>query len=166
MARRSIYRQQGTAGEVGFNMTPMIDCTFQLIVFFIIASQIASKSLAQLDLHRPEVSQAIPSEKMKTPNRVIVNVLSGAGGKGANPALIGKARRYEIDGNPIAVGDFARLVEFLTRRKRESASADFRVEIRADHRVSFMDVQPVMLAAAEARIVKMNITALTTVGEE
>ncbi len=167
MAKRAGYRQLGAGGGLGLNMTPMIDCVFQLIIFFILAGQVASKSLPTLALHRPDASQAIPSKEIKTPNRVIVNVLSAADeNQETNPALAGEAKRYEIDGNPIPIGDFARLVKFLTRRKGQSGAGDFYLEIRADHRVDFGDVQPVMLAAAEARIVKMNITALTVVGEE
>ncbi len=161
MEKHRVYKRGAPAGEVAFNMTPLIDCTFQLIIFFILASQIASRSLANVSLHRPVESQAIPSDKMETPNRVIVNVISAESDEDAGLALTGRAKEYEIDGRGIAVEDTERLTDILRKRKQASEAKDFCVEIRADFRVDFGDVQPVMLAAAEARIVKMNITALT-----
>ena len=171
MARHLAYKRQGTAGEVGINMTPMIDCTFLLITFFILTSQMVSQSLVKLDLPRPEESQAIPSDRMKTPNKVIVNVLPLLGVTEEGEAASSfKTARYEIDGRAIAVGDVERLVEVFRARKERSGTKaartdDFHVEIRADHRVRFGDVHPIMLAAAEAGIVNMNITALTGLSE-
>jgi biopolymer transport protein ExbD len=147
-------------------MTPLIDCAFQLIIFFVLVSQFASKSLAHLQLHRPEVSQAIPAEQIETPNRVIVNVISSAGDDGGeNSTLSAMASHYEIDGNRIEVGNFTGLLEFLKKRRLQSSSADFSVEIRADSRVNYSDVAPIMQAGARAGIVNMNVTALTAVGE-
>ncbi len=164
MAKSLIY-ERTYSGDVGFNMTPMIDCTFQLIIFFILAGQAASLSLARLDLHRPEQSQAIPSEEIETPKKVIVNVLAHDGDKDPNPALLGKASRYEIDGMAIQVSDTRQLVKILTTRRKAAGAEKFHVEIRADHRVSFGDVRPVMRAAADAKVVNISITALTLVGE-
>ncbi len=164
MAKSLIY-ERTSSGEVGFNMTPMIDCTFQLIIFFILAGQAASLSLARLDLHRPEQSQAIPSEEIETPRKVIVNVVAHDGDKDPNPALLGKASRYEIEGRHIPINDTRQLVKILTTRREAAGAEDFYVEIRADHRVSFGDVRPVMRAAADAKVVNISITALTSVGE-
>ena len=166
MAKYSVYKRTVAAGTIEFNMTPMIDCTFQLILFFILASQVASEALAKLDLPRPETSQAIPSEETETPNRVIVNVISAAEDGGGNPALADKAKRYEINRNAIQVGDIERLVDiFHDRMQGLSKPEDFYVEIRADYHVGFGEVQPIMLACAEAGIVNLYLTALTAVGE-
>ena len=164
MAKSLIY-QRTSSGEVGFNMTPLIDCTFQLIIFFILAGQAASQTLARLDLHRPEQSQAIPAEQIETPRKIIVNVVSHDGEKNPNPALLGKARHYEIEGREIKISDTWQLVKLFKARKAAAGSEDFHVEIRADHRVSFGDVRPVMRSAADAKVVNISITALTAVGE-
>ncbi len=166
MPRRITYKQQRPAGDVQFNVTPMIDCTFLLIIFFILTSQMASRSLAKLELHRPHKSQAIPSEQIETPNHVIVNVLSAnSDTEDTNPVLSGRAERYEIDGTGFDVWDVEALSDVLRSRKIASGSKDFYVEIRADRRVDFSQVEPVMLAAAEAQIEKMYITALIAGGE-
>jgi len=146
-------------------MTPMIDCTFQLILFFILAGQMASESIATLQLHRPLESQAISQEEMQTPNKVIVNVLSAEDAQGVDSPLALMASNYEIDGQSIHLGNTARLAEVLAERKARSVAEDFFVEIRADSRVSYAYVAPVMAAAAAAGIEKMNLTALLDAGE-
>ncbi len=162
MAKHWAFRERTTSGNVSFNMTPMIDCTFQLIIFFILASQMASESLARLQLARPYQSQAIPAEQIDSPGKVIVNVLSAVGDdEEFNPALLGKASRYQIGSVKIARDDVEGLQKLLADLKQASGVKNFCVEVRADHRVNYSEVQPVMLAAARARIPKMNITALT-----
>jgi len=162
VTRLQASRKRTATGDVGFNMTPLIDCTFLLIVFFILASQMASESLAKVLLHRPRHSQAIPSEQIDTPDKVIVNVLSAVEDETtANPAVIGKARLYQIGSMKIPPEDTELLTEVLKRLKAASGSAKFKVEIRADYRVDYDQVLPVMRAAARAEIVKMNLTALT-----
>lgn len=59
MARKRIT-DAGAQQEV--NLTPMIDCTFQLIIFFIITAQMASAK-AKLVLTKPYKSQAVMPEK-------------------------------------------------------------------------------------------------------
>ena len=78
MAKSAVYSGRGQSGDVSFNMTPMIDCVFQLIIFFILAGQVASQSLARVDLYKPWKSQAQKWNE-KDPNRVIVNIPSKAG---------------------------------------------------------------------------------------
>jgi biopolymer transport protein ExbD len=164
MPRSTVYRAKGLAGEVSINLTPMVDCVFLLIIFFILAGQIASQSLAKgIELYEPEKSQALKWDE-QNPNRVIVNVLSMAGPEkddlDSSPA--GHAKGYLIGGKLYEVEDIATLVEELKRRSLPylQKDQDFFVEIRADKRVYYGDVEPILWAAAEARIPKMNITAL------
>ena len=154
---------RGKSGEVGFNMTPLIDCTFQLMIFFLLTSQMASESLAPMELPAPYESQALASEKMKVRNRAIVNVLSAHPDQAnPDPAVKGQASEYRIDMTRIHINDAERLVPILKSRKADAIAAgakDFFVEIRADHRVNYGEVEPVIFAAVEAEIPKMNITA-------
>jgi len=162
MAKHLAYKRRTPLGQVEFNMTGMIDCTFQLIIFFFLAGQMASESLTDLVLPHPERSQAIPSEQIENPSKAIVNVVSAVGeGDDVNPALLGKAERYQIGGIKLHVGERELLCDVLKRLKRASNSEEFTLEIRADHRVDYSEVQPVMQAAVSAGIAKMNITAIT-----
>lgn len=165
MARKPKHNEQ--RGAVSFNMTPMIDCVFLLIIFFLLASSFASQKLPQLDPHRPHTSQAQPREDMEIPNKVIVNVLPMEGEMlSEDPSIAGRAGSYNIDGKSIEVGDTSTLAEILTERKQQSRGDDFFVEVRVDWRVGYSEVTPVLTAAARAEIENLNLTALTAVLEE
>jgi biopolymer transport protein ExbD len=71
-----------------------------------------------------------------------------------------RASLYKVDGRPIGVGDLEALVGLLKARKKAFGDGECLVEIRADRRVGFGYVEPVMSAAAEAGIPRLSITAL------
>ena len=52
MRRSFVYKMGSKAGDVSFNVTPLVDCTFLLVIFFILTSQMASDSLTTLSLPR------------------------------------------------------------------------------------------------------------------
>ena len=168
MAKSAVYKTGPGTGGVSINMTPMIDVTFQLILFFILAGQIASQELANLVLHEPYKSQATDEKAlMDNPNRLTVNIPSIHGTEEPetiNPAQLGKPGPYKVRMerpiDPDDPGAYEKLVEILRRRKQAVGAKEFFLVIRADRRVSFEYVRPVMEAAAEAQIPKMNITAL------
>jgi len=170
MAKSCVFSKTGTSGEVGFNMTPMIDCTFQLIIFFILPATVMSQALADLKLHRPWRSQAREEKKilLEAANRIIVNVLSSAGKKKDAPAeLAAQADKYQILTQKIDIGDkekLTRIIKDKVKQAKQAGHKKFFVEIRADYRVNFGAVRPVMLAAAKAGVknveMKMNLTAL------
>ena len=132
------------------------------------------ETYAVLELYRPHQSIAVKVEKGvgDTPNRVIVNILSKDATPSANrtdPTLAAEAKEYQIDGQPIMIGDKETLVRTFRARKADAKSLkfkeeDFSVEIRGDKDVNYMYVAPILRAAAEADIAKMNITALQGAG--
>lgn len=169
MAKSKIFKKD-SSGNVEFNMTPMIDCTFQLIIFFILSATVLSDALADLELHRPFESQASDNKDLnKLPNRIIVNVVSEARDRlDINSRESALAKEYMINGKIIKVGDREALVERIRQgaiAAQDKGYKEYYVEIRADHRVNFGAVQGVLKAAAAAGIrgvnTKMNITALT-----
>jgi len=164
--KSQVFRTGGHGQGLSFNMTPLIDVTFQLIIFFILAGQMASRSLSQVQLPRPHESQAQNPVKLANPNKLIVNVISADEGLSESSlAFGGRASRYEVDGYPIEIGDRPTLVDIITARK-EKGGGDFAVEVRADRLVNFEFVAPVIKAATEAKVARMNITALLPVDDE
>jgi len=158
-------RSKIASGGIAINMTPLIDCTFLLIIFFILTSQFASESLARLKLPQPLRSQALPAERMEPPG-VIVNVVGAEGQEDrTDAALSGEQGVYKIEGRSIDLHDLVGLKEVLQRRRQAAGEGPFSVEIRADRRVRFGYVWPVMAAAAEVGIEKMRITALIEAGD-
>jgi biopolymer transport protein ExbD len=149
---------------VSFNYTPLVDVTFNLILYFVLTTTLATAAMSRIMIPRPHASQAIESGKASAGNKLIVSVVS-AGADDEVSALSAQARTYEIDSEPIRVGDKDKLVARLKAKRDQytrllgGKADDFTVEIRADRRVSYSDVEPILMAAAEAKIPRMNITA-------
>ena len=172
MARERIFAKAAHSGEVGFNMTPMIDCTFQLIIFFILTSQVAIEEYSkEVFVPRPHQSRAVRGKDLDVP-KVTVNVISiDPRGKTPDPLDEATALRYEIKRQAFEVGDLDALIEHIRSKKAryeaENPTAgpkgkqEFFMEVRADKKINWQDVAPVIRAGVAAGIRKMNITALT-----
>lgn len=166
MAKSQVFVAGSTTPSM--NMTPMIDVTFQLIIFFILAGTMASQEVAQLLLHKPTISQAQKPDDMPTENRVIVNITSAAPNEKEESGVAQQAKEISVRGTKLQPNQRGDLVEILRKCRLEWVAKAptqkekdvYFIEIRADRRLSYAEVEPVMLAAAEAEIPKMNITAL------
>ena len=168
MAKSQVYKRS-TGGSVTFNMTPMIDVTFQLILFFILAGQMASAELASLILHEPEQSVATEDEALMKGSKVVVNVTSvgTSDPEKADLAEGGQAKAYKVRGRTLPLGPGARgdsvraLRDILKEARAGAPNPDaFAVEVRADYRVRFEYIWPVLRLAADVGIPDLNITAL------
>lgn len=169
MRNNLYYRNRRPSGEVSFNVTPLIDCTFLMILFVILGSQMAATvALPKVELPRPYASQAVQDNVAKV-DKIVVNVVSAEGKRaadGKDELLAGQAVGYMIDGKTIELGDNESLVKLFAARKAVAGGgAEFQIEIRADRRVRFVQVQPVLSCAAEAGIAKANITTLLEGGK-
>jgi biopolymer transport protein ExbD len=127
---------RATSGDVGFNMTPMIDIVFQLIIFFLLSSHLARQE-THLALPLPVAESGDPTSVGERP-RVVVNVL-------ADGTLLAINRRMT----------FEEVVALLSQRKSEHGS-DLEVRIRGDRTVPYRLVEPVMRACTQAGI--WNVT--------
>jgi len=119
-------------GQADFNMTPMIDVVFLLIIFFLVSSHLA-KQEAQMPLPLPTAKSGQEIIDDQQP-RVVVNIE-------ADGSLILAGRRVPQD----------QLTNRLaTERARSGDSIELR--IRCDRETPYANVKPVMLAATEAGI--------------
>jgi biopolymer transport protein ExbD len=117
-------------------MTPMIDVTFLLIIFFLVSSHLAQQE-TQLNLDLPTAASGQEATAESRP-RVSVNVLA--------------------DGR-ILLGSAETRPEEITERlqfERNRSGDDLEVRIRSDRFVPYGNVEPVLLACAEAGI--WNVT--------
>ena len=112
--------------EVGFNMTPMIDVVFLLIIFFLVSSHLA-KQESQMEIDLPNAESGLESEVSTTP-RIVINVTS------SGQLLISGRRVSEFE-----VED--RLVEHV-----QNNGPNVEVRIRSDRQIPFAQVRQVMLA--------------------
>jgi len=138
---------------LAFNMTPMIDVVFLLIVFFMLVSTFASAEHVPMDLPQPDKSQAA---NVKLTDRVVINcVLTNP----ASPATSGVI--YSV--GPIRVASAEALAERLAAAK--AATPSLQVVLRADRRLPYHAVRNVMQIIAANRIEIMNIVAHVGDGE-
>lgn len=167
MPKSVAFKRKGQAGEVSVNMTPMIDIVFQLIIFFILASQFASAEIAPLQLpfpHNPdpELNPVVKGEEIKQ-ERVIVNVISATDPKYVEEATErlghkpepGEAGWYMISGDKIdisaAYDEIRKYVE-EGKERAEAEGRDFHVEIRADKDIYYVYAATALLATLEAGV--------------
>lgn len=165
-------RRRESSDDLDLPLTPLIDCTFLLIIFFLLTAQLAGRELPDLLLSEPQetTSSELPSD-VENRNHVTVNVLNqyGEETEDRSPQLSRMASRYQVGVENVKVGRSGainHLKGVLQSRRAQAAEqdvSDYWVEIRADRDIRYGDVRPVMEAAADAGIARMS---LTTQGEK
>jgi len=163
MPESKVYTHRGES-RVQFNMTPMIDVTFQLIIFFMLTTQIASAEFVQMKLPKPFKSVA----KEIKENKAIINVVPYPEKDiAADESKLGLAQRYQVGGERIELHNLEKLVGLLKAKKAASPDPKhFSVEVRADLRIHYSQIQPILRALQEARMERMRITALVVGRDE
>lgn len=121
---------------VDFNMTPMIDVVFLLIIFFLVSSHLAKQEV-HMKLPLPDAQSGTRTENSQAP-RVIVNISSGG--------------ELQMAGRELTLDQFGQRL----RERRARSGRDLEVRIRSDREVPYRDISPVMRRCAEAGI--WNVT--------
>jgi biopolymer transport protein ExbD len=129
-------------GAFGFNMTPMIDVVFQLIIFFLVSSQLV-KQESQMPLTLPVADSGPVAVDDERP-RVIVNVLPDG--------------RILLAGSPVTSAVLERRLanQYAEFRRTNPDRDDLEIRIRSDRSVPYQMVEPILLACARAGI--WNVT--------
>ena len=121
---------------VDFNMTPMIDVVFLLIIFFLVSSHLAKQEV-HMKLPLPDAQSGTQVENSELP-RVVVNIsLEGA---------------LRMAGRQLTLEQFQQ--QLLERRMK--SGKDLEVRIRSDRGVPYRNISPVMQRCAEVGI--WNVT--------
>ena len=128
----------------GFDMTPMIDIVFQLIIFFMLVNDMASAQREPVAL--PTASQAV-KERVEDPSVLVLNVM--------------KDGTIRAGGRPLwtpALGDDCRKLEELFEARRQSRAyqetpgrtewVKYPVLVRADRSAPFEHLQKILMIAA------------------
>jgi hypothetical protein len=89
----SVLYKRGNA-EIYGNLTPMIDMTFLLIVFFVLVSRIVDRESVDMNLPQPRKALA---EKVSQEQRVVINVLPLPGGEIGGYRVGGVVSRQSVD---------------------------------------------------------------------
>lgn len=127
-------------GDVGFNMTPMIDVVFLLIIFFLVSSHLVKQEV-QFKLPLPTAQSGLKEKNSEKP-RLTVNVL-------ADGTLL-------LSGRQVTAEDLrTRLAE-----RQNDLGKDVEVRIRGDRSTAYKHVEPVMLSCARAGIWNVSYSVL------
>ncbi len=138
------------------NMTPMIDVVFNLLIFFMIVTDMTSKTLENLTL--PKSTQAVEDTGDESERRVVINIVQ------KNPETFAQDKEVEIIIKK-KVYDLNSLKEHLFKQadtKRDlthpSQPSEIFVLIRCDQDIRWREVQWVMQACADpaVRIYKLQ----------
>lgn len=134
----SVLHQRGNA-RIEANLTPMIDMTFLLIVFFVLVTQI-------VDLERVELSLPTPTDPASTQpgdeQRTVINVVPEGD--------TGRARSYRVGARAFPPTDegLERLTEHLAGLYATNPALRF--NLRADRSVQYEWLHPVLQAVSAA----------------
>jgi biopolymer transport protein ExbD len=128
--------RRDTTRSVGFDMTPMIDIVFQLIIFFLLTGHLV-KQETQMKLALPTATSGEAEIDDQSP-RVTVNV------RGDGQVSLGSG-----------VVNIAELTQRLGE-KRQAAGEALEVRIRSDRQVPYRVVEPIMLACTKVGIWKVT----------
>lgn len=128
-------------GGLGFNMTPMIDVVFLLIIFFLVSSHLARQEV-QLELDLPAAVSGRQADEKEGVRRVVVNILPDARDD----------RRIMVGGQLLDPREFGQMIGY----ERQRTTEPIEVRIRCDRNVAYREVEPVMLACAKAGV--WNVT--------
>jgi len=130
--------------SLGFNMTPMIDVVFLLIIFFLVSSHLARQE-TQLELDLPQATSGIRPEENDA-RRVVVNILPQQQPDG----------RIQVGGRVLSRAQLRRLIDYEAGR----SGGRLEVRVRCDRRVPYRMVEPVMVACARAGVWKVTFAVV------
>lgn len=152
-------KKKVTSPECKFNMTPMIDMVFLLLIFFMLVGEL--RRMAEEAVVLPFAAHAM-EDLGQAEDRVIVNITKAKGGEKDVNFIIKKARYNNRD----ALEKF--LKKEAIRVPDPTGAADLSglaVKIRADAYVEFKHVQLVLLACMKANIWKVSFGVAPEVRE-
>jgi biopolymer transport protein ExbD len=152
-------RKNPTQEGIKLDMTPMIDVVFQLIIFFMLVTDMTQQDLAELIL--PEARMAEKDEQEE--GRMVINVKKGG--------------EIEIKRVQYATLDDASAVQalraFLARevalgKKEPEGTSERALLIRANQHTEFKHIQKVMRICGEngIRVYKIHLAAAQPEGSE
>ena len=118
--------------RAGFNMTPMIDVVFLLIIFFLVSSHLARQE-SRLKLELP-VAESGEEEPSRANRRLTINVTAEG--------------EITLAGRPVLLSDVGNRLQLA----KQELGDDMEVRIRSSRQTPYGEVEPVMLACTRQNI--------------
>jgi biopolymer transport protein ExbD len=127
--------KRSAAITLNANMTPMIDVTFLLIVFFVVVSQIVDRDVVPLDLPAPVNAKAMVSV---SDSKMVINVV---------PFSDGRVARIVVGEHTIGTDEMGKLSIIIGQGLANGASE---VHLRADRSTKYQYIHQVIEAVRSA----------------
>jgi biopolymer transport protein ExbD len=127
--------------KIDLNMTPMLDVVFNLIIFFMIVTDMTQQELEQLTL--PKASEAVKDEGENIKKRMIINIEKDG-------TIKIKRNEYTLDTLQKRLYEFAE--QHRVKEGPEKGLCDEPILIRADYNTDFEHIQAVMQRCADQKI--------------
>jgi len=128
-----------------FNITPLVDIVFQLIVFFMVVSQVVSGHNESMRVPDPDRSQA---DKQSADKYTVVNLFASAGG------TVGK-----IKVNATILPNIPALTDLLLRHSEQFKGNKTKLLVRADQQIQYRYVRQVLQAISNAGVSSLELAA-------
>ena len=129
----------GHSQSVSFNVTPLIDIVFLLIIFFLVASHVArSEAVEPVDL--PLASELDQADE--NPNRIVITVLAN--------------RTLHLSGQQVTLAE----LENAILGGAQNSDRPLDVRIRADRTATYAEIEPILLICAEFGVTQIGFHAL------
>ncbi len=153
------------AAKATMNMTPLIDVTFQLILFFMLVNNIIADEAIQLKVPTLEDPK---TRELGDVNRVIISVAASTDydqkARDANPLA------FEPRARIISVGHLSWNLEAMTHSDalkelekllldEKQKDPNVQVLLRADAALHYSEVEPVMAVITQCKIETVNLVA-------
>ncbi len=123
---------------VGFNMTPMIDIVFQLIIFFLVSSHLAQSQM-QYVFDLPEAQNGQERLETTQTTKIVINILPPTD----------EQSEYTI----ILAGEKVDLPTLKKKLTYERNSArQIEIHLRASQKTPYKIVEPILTACAQSGV--------------
>jgi len=129
-------RQRG----VRFNITPLVDVVFLLIIFFLVATHFVRSEVHE-DVLLPEATQN-EEETEEALHRLVITVTADGG--------------YHVGAQQMA----PELVDQMIRAGKLESPERYEVRIRSDRSVPYRKVEPIMLTCAQVGVTELKFNII------
>jgi len=144
-----VLLKRASAKKPEINIIPMVDVVFQLIIFFLVATQV-KKNERQAELQLPTAREAEEIKADETPP-LIVNIVKPE---------VSKVRPYIVMGKSYSLQEFKNFLK-LKRAVHKQKNEEMPIlRIRADRNSQFKEIQDALIACRDVEIWQVRITAL------
>lgn len=143
MSRR-LHKSEPVSPQM--NMTPLIDVTFQLIIFFMLVSNLIGQEAVPMKV--PQLADP-QTRQLGESDRVVVNVLPNTDTSLSPWVQVGLTRMRGSDRT--AIND--------ALKQAVSHNADVQVVLRADGSLNYQQVRPIISAIRDAGVSIVHLVA-------